>query len=107
MKETLKGKAADQRQVQRDPTYRGLSRCSQVYEGTKAIHIQEKVYFEVWFFTGLVICTMTFSAAPIKPCDLKVNNRYTYSHSVPRQPFYFSILVIAFSKLHEVFNTLL
>lgn len=94
----------------------GLSRCSQVYDGTKAMHIRRMCtlnfvfLFFFFFFPGLVASNMHYDilcSSPIKPCDLKVNNRYTYSHSVPRQPFCFSILVTAFSKSHVVFNTLL
>lgn len=48
LKETLKGKEGllTKRQVQKVPTYSGFIRVFQVYNGAKAIHIQEKLYFE-------------------------------------------------------------
>ena len=56
---------------------------------------------EFWSFLGLVVCSTIVSCdkgsgsephLPIKYAVTGVKNWYTYNHSVPRQPFWFSSL---------------
>lgn len=42
---------------------------------------------------------------PVTHTIMRVNSQDTQNHSVPRQPFFFTLSV--FNKLHEKFNTLL
>lgn len=56
----------------------------QLNEGTRAISIQQKVYFYFWSFPWLMLCGMIHDPGQhtSQSGDHKVNNQYTYNHSV-------------------------
>ena len=63
------------------------------YHNVNVICIQQKPYFQFWSFCRLVWCCASSERSPSQLCNPRVNNWYTYNHSVPIQPVSFSLSV--------------